>query len=29
MIHGVGRDAEFIAGAVMARTPSPARQTVA
>jgi putative flavoprotein involved in K+ transport len=29
MIHGVGRDAEFIVDAVTARTPSPARQTVA
>ena len=29
MIHGVGRDAEFIARAVAARTPEPARQTVA
>lgn len=29
MIHGVGRDAEFIARAVAARTPQPARQTVA
>jgi putative flavoprotein involved in K+ transport len=28
MIHGVGRDAEFIARAVASRTPEPARQTV-
>ena len=29
MIHGVGRDAEFIADAVTARASAPARQTVA